>query len=85
MDTVASKNTFYSSHAPTSSAVACAPKVVLERGQPTPGPLRFCSVTTAAVIRACASCVVFPSGNVIGTPVLFKACPASTFAVSAAT
>jgi hypothetical protein len=59
--------------------------VVLANGQPWPGPLRFWSVTAAALMRACWSALLLPVGKLIATLGLWIALPACTFATSAAT
>jgi hypothetical protein len=68
---------------PHTCTLALTPSVVADAGHPTPGPRRFWSVISAAVMRACASAVPFPSGNTTRT--LFIAAPASTFCTSACT
>ena len=68
--------------APASIALACAEKVVETMGQPTPGPLRFCKVTAAALILASFEALLSSVGKEIPTVGLFKTWPAATFALS---
>jgi hypothetical protein len=61
-------------------AAACAWNVVEATGQPCPDPLRFCSVTVAALMRASWDGVELSSGKEIGTDGLLRTWPAATFA-----
>lgn len=45
-------------------AFCCATNVVEEAGQPTPVPLRFCRVTSAALMRASWDAVELSEGKV---------------------
>ena len=66
---------------PVVSIVAsCAWKVVEATGQPCPDPLRFCSVSVAALMRASWDAVELSSGKEIGTDGVLTTCPAATFA-----
>jgi hypothetical protein len=67
---------------PALMAAACAWKVVDTIGQPFPGPLRFCSVTDAALRRASWDTVELSSGKEMGTVGLLRTWPAATFAFS---
>ena len=67
---------------PASIACCCAPKVVAAWGQPTPGPLRFWSVTVAAKRRASLDALESSSGNESDTEGLLITWPAATFALS---
>ena len=62
-------------------AFCCAENVVETMGQPTPGPLRFWSVTAAALRRASWEAVELSVGKVSATEGLCTAWPARTFAV----
>ena len=68
--------------AAASIAAACAPNVVAACGQPLPGPLRFWSVTVAAVRRASWDAGEPSSGKEMPTEGLLSTCPAATFAFS---
>lgn len=57
--------------------------VVDAAGQPLPGPLRFCSVTSDATMRAAWDCFELSVGNETGTLGLLIALPAATFALRA--
>ena len=61
-------------------AAACAWNVVETTGQPFPGPLRFCSVSVAALMRASWDAVELSSGKEIETDGLLRTWPAATFA-----
>jgi hypothetical protein len=65
---------------PALIAAAWAWKVVETIGQPFPGPLRFCSVTLAALRRASCDALELSSGKEMGTEGLLRTCPAATFA-----
>jgi hypothetical protein len=56
-----------------SRSFLCLPRVVDANGQPLPGPLRFCSETAAALIRADASAMLFPTGKETPTEGLLTA------------
>jgi hypothetical protein len=62
--------------------IACcwATKVVDAAGQPTPAPLRFCSVTMAAWMRVSAEALVLSVGNDTATEGLLTAFLAKTLA-----
>lgn len=62
------------------TASACAWNVVEATGQPFPDPLRFCSVTVAALMRASWDAVELSSGKEMGTDGLLRTRPAATFA-----
>jgi hypothetical protein len=53
-------------------AAACAWNVVEATGQPFPDPLRFCSVTVAALMRASWDPTEPSSGKEIGTDGLLR-------------
>lgn len=55
-------------------------KVVDAAGHPTPGPWRFCSVTSAALIRANCDALESSTGNETATVGLLTAWPAATLA-----
>jgi hypothetical protein len=61
-------------------AAACAWNVVEATGQPCPDPLRFCSVTVAALMRASWDAVESSSGKEIQTDGLLRTWPVATFA-----
>ena len=65
---------------PALIAAACAWNVVETMGQPFPGPLRFCSVTLAALRRASCDALEPSSGKEMGTDGLLRTWPAATFA-----
>jgi hypothetical protein len=68
----------------TSIACLCATKVVDAAGHPTPGPLRFCRVTIAVLMRCNWSSPELPVGNVTGMEGLLTTLPARTLALSEA-
>jgi hypothetical protein len=65
---------------PALIAAACAWNVVETIGQPFPDPLRFCSVTLAALRRASWDALELSSGKEMGTDGLLRTWPAATFA-----
>jgi hypothetical protein len=65
---------------PALIAAAWAWKVVETIGQPFPGPLRFWSVTLAALRRASCDALESSSGKEMGTEGLLRTWPAATFA-----
>jgi hypothetical protein len=67
-----------------SRSFLCLPRVVAANGHPLPGPSRFCSDTAAALIRALASAMVFPTGKEMPTEGLLTAWPAWMSRVRAA-
>jgi hypothetical protein len=67
---------------PALIAAACAWKVVDTTGHPFPDPLRFWSVTIAALRRASWDALEPSSGKEMGTEGLFITWPAKTFAFS---
>jgi hypothetical protein len=58
------------------SAFACAPSVVAANGQPLPGPFKFWSVTTAALMRPSLSWTLSPVRKLIFTVGFMTAFPA---------
>jgi len=62
------------------TATACALNVVESIGQPCPVPLRFSSVTIAALMRASWDAVELSWGKEKGMDELFRTWPAATFA-----
>jgi hypothetical protein len=65
---------------PALIAAACAWNVVETIGQPFPGPLRFCSVTLAALRRASWDALESSSGKEMATVGLVRTWPAATLA-----
>ncbi len=61
-------------------AAACVWNVVEATGQPCPVPLRFCSVTVAALMRMSWDVVELSTGKEIGTDGLLTTWPAATLA-----
>jgi hypothetical protein len=67
-------------HSYCSNAARCAESVVDAAGHPSPGPLRFCSVTIAASTRASCEATELSSGKDTANDGLFTAWPAFAFA-----
>jgi hypothetical protein len=65
---------------PALIVAACAWNVVETIGQPFPDPLRFCSVTLAALRRASWDAFELSSGKEMVTDGLSRTWPAATFA-----